>query len=286
MALGPTRGHPHRPDRRPRLRRPRGSDRLREVLAAYLRRVRAAAAEPEHLVICGGFVQGLDLLLRTLAHAGHHAIAVEDPGYGDDKTRAAITGAGLRPVPVPVDDRGLDVAALAAADVRAVLVTPAHQRPTGVVLTPERRRALTTWAAARDALIIEDDYDAEFRYDREPVGSLQGLAPQHVAVLGTVSKSLAPAIRLGWVLAPPPFTERVARQKSISDRGSPVLDQLALAALLRSGRYDRHLRRTRTTYAAPPRRPHRRPGPPRPRRNPHRPSRRLSRRRPSARLYR
>jgi len=156
---------------------------------------------------------------------------------------------GIQVVHVPVDARGIDVAALDASGARAVVVTPAHQAPTGVVLSAGRRHALVEWAGRNDAYILEDDYDSEFRYDREPIGLLQGLAPDRVAAIGTVSKALAPAVRLGWVLAPPALSAAVAAEKRVSDRGSSGLDQLALAALLESGRYDRHLRRMRATYA-------------------------------------
>ena len=226
---------------------PRGSAALREVLAAYLRRVRGAVADPERLVICSGFAQGLNLILRALARQGVRRVAVEDPGDLDQPAIAAR--AGLQPVPARVDQEGVDVAALAASDARAVVLTPAHQSPTGVVLAAQRRQALVAWANERDATIIEDDYDAEFRYDREPVGALQGLAPDRVALLGTVSKSLAPAMRLGWIVCPAALAEAIAQEKDLEDRGSPALDQLALATLVQSGRYDRHLRRMRASYA-------------------------------------
>ncbi len=226
---------------------PRGRAELREVLAAYLRRVRGAAADPEYTVICAGFTQGLNILLRTLARGGLDRVAIEDPGDRDNDTVAER--AGLRAVPVPVDERGVDVGALAASGARAVVLTPAHQAPTGVVLAPERRQAVIAWAASADGVIIEDDYDAEFRYDRQPVGSLQGLAPDRVAAVGTVSKSLAPFLRLGWIICPPRLAEAVAHEKQIADRGSPGLDQVALARLIESGRYDRHLRRMRAVYA-------------------------------------
>jgi GntR family transcriptional regulator/MocR family aminotransferase len=226
---------------------PRGSEALREMLAAYLRRVRGAVADPERLVICAGFAQGLNLVLRALAHRGVRRLAVEDPGDLDQPAIAAR--AGLQAVPVPVDEDGVDVAALAATDARAVILTPAHQSPTGVVLGPGRRQALVAWANQRDATIIEDDYDAEFRYDREPVGAVQGLAPDRVALLGTVSKSLAPTLRLGWIVCPAGLAEAVAHEKDLADRGSPGLEQLALSWLIQSGRYDRHLRRMRATYA-------------------------------------
>jgi GntR family transcriptional regulator/MocR family aminotransferase len=226
---------------------PRGSAALREVLAAYLRRVRAAAADPEHIVICTGCAQGLGLTLRVLAKAGIDRVGVEDPGYND--AIYATGWAGVAAVPVPVDEDGIDVAALRATGVRAVVLTPAHQWPTGVVLSPGRRHELAAWAADRDAMIIEDDYDAEFRYDREPVGVLQGLAPDRVITLGTASKSLAPALRIGWLVCPPALSSVIAEEKDLGDRGSPALDQLALATLIESGRYDRHLRRMRGVYA-------------------------------------
>jgi GntR family transcriptional regulator/MocR family aminotransferase len=230
---------------------PRGSAVLREVLAAYLRRVRAAAVAKDRIVVCTGFAQGLGLVLRALTQLGVRVAALEDPGHGDltasDSARAA-RAAGVDVVQVPVDELGLDVAALEASGARLVVVTPAHQSPTGVVLAAQRRHALVEWAARNDGFIIEDDYDSEFRYDREPVGMLQGLAPDRVFAIGTVSKSLVPAVRLGWVLVPPPLVEAVAAEKRVSDRGSSGLDQLAVAALLASGRYDRHLRHMRAVY--------------------------------------
>jgi GntR family transcriptional regulator/MocR family aminotransferase len=227
---------------------PYGNPALREVLAAYLRRVRGVAADPSHTVVCAGYAQGLQLLLRALADDGVQTLAVEDPGDRDHCTIGESLG--LDVVAVPVDDQGIDVQALAATDARAVILTPAHQSPTGVVLSPERRHAVVAWASARDATIIEDDYDAEFRYDREPVGAVQGIAPDRVVLLGSVSKSLAPALRLGWALTPPHLSAAVAKHKQLADRGSPVIDQLALAELLRSGTYDRHLRHMRRRYAA------------------------------------
>ncbi|MFJ6083352.1 PLP-dependent aminotransferase family protein [Streptomyces sp. NPDC092369] len=227
---------------------PRGSSALREIVAGYLRRVRGAAADPAHTLVCSGYAQGLALTLRVLARAGVRVVAYEDPG-GPATAEAAADAAGLAAVPVPVDESGLDVRELDATGARAVIVTPAHQWPTGVVLAPERRHELVAWAARRDAYVIEDDYDAEFRYDREPVGALQGLAADRVISIGTVSKSLAPALRIGWLLSPPALTGPLTDLKNIADRGSPTLDQLALARLIESGRYDRHLRRMRTLYA-------------------------------------
>ena len=231
---------------------PRGTAVLRNVLAGYLRRVRAAAADPERIIVSTGFAQGLSLVLRTLAPAGVRCVAFEDPGYGcadTSETIRATLAAGLRAVHVPVDDRGIDVTALGASGAHVVVVTPAHQSPTGVVLAAQRRHALVDWARRNGTFVVEDDYDSEFRYDREPVGVLQGLDPGRVFTIGTASKALAPAVRLGWVLAPPELADGVAEEKRISDRGSSTLDQLAMAALLESGRYDRHLRRMRVLYA-------------------------------------
>ena len=231
---------------------PRGSRALREVLAGYLRRVRAVAVVPEDIIVCTGFAQGLNLVLGVLSQLGVGRVAFEDPGYGDDDTSTSVGSAGVagaQAVRVPVDDLGADVAALTATGARTVVVTPAHQSPTGVVLAAARRHALVEWASRHDAYIVEDDYDSEFRYDREPVGVLQGIAPDRVFTLGTVSKSLAPSVRLGWVVAPPALSGAVAEAKLLSDRGTSGLDQLALAALLRSGRYDRHLRKMRGVYA-------------------------------------
>jgi GntR family transcriptional regulator / MocR family aminotransferase len=233
---------------------PRGSAVLREVLAGYLRRVRAAAADPGQVVISTGFAQGVNLVLRALhRERGVSCVAFEDPGYGSEQTdetvRAAVA-AGLRAAYVPVDAEGLVVGALAATGAQAVVVTPAHQSPTGVVLSAARRHALVDWARRTGGYVIEDDYDSEFRYDSDPVGALQGLAPDQVFLMGTASKALAPAVRLGWVHAPAGLAAAVAEEKEMSDRGSCTLDQLALATLLTTGRYDRHLRRMRSVYAA------------------------------------
>ncbi|SDH51252.1 GntR family transcriptional regulator / MocR family aminotransferase [Leifsonia sp. 98AMF] len=228
---------------------PRGDADLRTVVASYLRRVRGMSAHPHQVVVCAGFAQGIALTFRALADRGMTRVAVEDPGSIGTVTRAAEAAGGTA-VPVAVDDSGIDVDALDASGARIVVLTPAHQWPTGVVLAPERRHALIAWAERRDAVIVEDDYDAEFRYDREPVGSLQGLAPDRVVTLGTVSKSLAPALRLGWAVAPVPLVDALTAAKEAADRGAPTLDQVALARLIESGRYDRHLRRMRALYGA------------------------------------
>ncbi|MCR2783639.1 MULTISPECIES: PLP-dependent aminotransferase family protein [unclassified Microbacterium] len=227
---------------------PAGSRHLREVVTAYHRRVRSGCAVTEDAVIVSGFRQGLVFALATLARHGIQRIALEDPGPREHDVIARR--AGLDAVPVPVDDHGIDVDRLRRTGARAVLVTPAHQCPTGVALGPSRRRELSAWADEVDGVILEDDYDAEFRYDRQPVGSLQGLNPHRVIALGSVSKTFAPAIRLGWVLTPRRFVSGIVEEKRLSSRGAPGLDQEALALLMETGRFDRHLRRMRETYRA------------------------------------
>ncbi|MBD7957394.1 PLP-dependent aminotransferase family protein [Microbacterium sp. Sa4CUA7] len=225
---------------------PAGSMRLREVITAYHRRVRAGCAVAADAIVVAGFREGLFFVLSALARHGIVQIGLEDPGpYEHD---VIARRAGMKPVPVAVDDQGVDVARLRRSGARAVLLTPAHQCPTGGVLGPARRRELVAWAEEVDGVILEDDYDAEFRYDRQPVGSLQGLAPSRVIALGSVSKTLAPAIRLGWVFAPARYSAGIIEEKRLRSRGAPALDQQALALLLETGRYDRHLRRMREVY--------------------------------------
>ncbi|MET1051078.1 MAG: PLP-dependent aminotransferase family protein [Mycetocola sp.] len=223
-----------------------GSRHLRDVLTAYHRRVRAGCANPEDAVVVSGFRQGLTFALAALKRYGVQRIALEDPGPREHDVIARR--AGLDAVPVRVDEEGIDVAELRESGARAVLLTPAHQCPTGVALGPSRRRELIAWAEEVDGVILEDDYDAEFRYDRQPVGSLQGLNASRVIALGSVSKTLAPALRLGWVFAPPTFVPWLIEEKRLSSRGAPGLDQEALARLMESGRFDRHLRRVRDIY--------------------------------------
>jgi len=224
-----------------------GSAALREALAAYLGRVRGTAAAPGAIVVCAGYHQAIVLLCALLARRGTRRIAFEDPSLPDHWETAAR--AGLEPIAVPVDEGGLRVDALAATDADAVVVTPSHQYPTGAVMGPERRHALLAWARAGGRLVVEDDYEAEFRYDRRALGALQGLDPAHVAYVGTTAKTLAPGLRLGWVLAPAGLAPALAAEKLAADHGSPALDQLALAHLIETGELDRHLRRVRRTYA-------------------------------------
>lgn len=251
---------------------PGGVPALREELAAYLGRVRAADVSPDNLVIVGGVAQGMSLTVQALAGRlpragsphdlgwfvrqaatpvpppGRIPLAVEDPAGARQLPLLHAAGADL--VTVPVDDEGLDVGALAATGARAVLITPAHQYPTGVVLSPRRRAELIEWAAATGGAILEDDYDAEFRFDRDPVGCLQGLAADRVILIGSVSKSLAPGLRLGWVAAPPEIAASLRLARGELDLGSPVLEQHVLADFITTGDYDRHLRRMRREYRA------------------------------------
>jgi GntR family transcriptional regulator / MocR family aminotransferase len=224
----------------------RGVEPLRVAMAAYLGRVRGVATAPEQILVCAGVTQGLTLVCRALARAGVRRIAIEDPCFGPH--REAIAMAGLQAVPVPVGADGVDPVLLDDADVGAVLVAPAHSYPTGVVLDARRRRALVAWAHRRDALIIEDDYDAEFRYDRVPVGALQGLAPERVVYIGSASKTVTPALRLGWVAAPSQLNDRLEREKRLDDMGSSLLEQIAFARFVDSGDFARFLRRARPIY--------------------------------------
>jgi GntR family transcriptional regulator/MocR family aminotransferase len=226
----------------------RGAEELRGALASYLNRVRGTCAIPDDIVVCNGFAQALRLTVQIVKDRGGRRIAGEDPGFQD--LRLAAIDHGLETVPVPVDEAGLDVAALARTPVDAVVVTPAHHFPTGAVMSAERRAALVAWAKDRDALILEDDYDAEYRYDREPIGALHGLDPEHVVYAGSASKTLAPGLRLGWMLIPPGLVEAIARKKEQVDRGSPSLEQLAFADFLGRGEFDLHLRRMRPIYRA------------------------------------
>jgi GntR family transcriptional regulator / MocR family aminotransferase len=227
---------------------PRGQPALRQALVGYLGRVRGVAADPEQVLVCSGFAQGTALVCRALGRRGARRVAMEDPCHPGQ--RAIVAASGLEPVPVPVDDQGIQVDRLEAVGADAVLVTPAHQFPTGTVLAPGRRGALVAWAQRNDAVIVEDDYDAEYRYDREPIGAVQGLAPDRVVYAGSASKTLAPALRLGWLVLPAWLGDAVAEQKALDDLASPALEQLAFADLLGRGEVDRHLRRNRVRYRA------------------------------------
>ncbi len=225
---------------------PRGVPALREALADYLGRVRGVAADPEHLLVCTGFRQGLSLTCRWLRQHGVEEVALEEPGW--HAARLVAEQSGLAVIPIPVDADGLDVDALARSGAQAVVVTPAHQFPTGAVLSRQRRAALIDWAERGDHLIVEDDYDAELRHDRGSVGALQGLAPERVLYVGSAGKRLAPGMRLGWMLLPSWLAWPVITAKAVEDAGTGVLGQLALADFIARGELDRHLRRMRLRY--------------------------------------
>jgi GntR family transcriptional regulator/MocR family aminotransferase len=219
-----------------------GHPRLRAVLAEYLRRCRGAATED--VWISAGVCSGVTLVSRALHAAGITQIAMEEPGW--QRVRQAAEGAGLTVISVPVDAEGLCVDQIPDG-VRAVIVTPAHQFPSGVVLSPARRAALLAWARTADGLILEDDYDAEFRYDRSPVGTVQGMDPRRVVLFGSVSKTLSPALGIGWCVIPPQWTQAIRAANPVA-AAPPVLDQLALAIFIEQGAYDRYLRAARLRY--------------------------------------
>ncbi|GKQ40905.1 PLP-dependent aminotransferase family protein [Streptomyces sp. A012304] len=216
---------------------------LRTALAGYLARVRGVRADPERIVVCAGVAHGLKLLGAVLRARGVHTIAVES--YGLDEHWALLRGAGLRVVPLPFDALGTDPGGL--TDAGAVLLTTAHQFPMGVPLHHDRRAAVVDWARRTGGLVLEDDYDGEFRYDRQPVGALQGLDPDRVVYLGTASKSLAPGLRLAWAVLPPGLVGEVAAAKGALDTCG-VTDQLTMAEFLTSGAHDRHVRSARLRY--------------------------------------
>ncbi|RKT85442.1 GntR family transcriptional regulator / MocR family aminotransferase [Saccharopolyspora antimicrobica] len=221
---------------------PHGRPELRRALADYLARVRGVRAEPERIVICSGFAHGLELLFNGVLRG---PVAVES--YGLPFHRQLLADAGARTVPLTLDEHGARTDELDSR-VRAALLTPAHQFPTGGPLHAERRAAAVDWARTTGGLLLEDDYDGEFRYDREPVGAVQGLDPDRVVYLGSVSKSLSPAVRIGWMVLPEHLVDGVLEVKGTRERWASVLDQLALADFIESGHYDRHVRRMRQRY--------------------------------------
>jgi GntR family transcriptional regulator/MocR family aminotransferase len=237
----------HVPDDRLGVPDPAGVPELRSALAAYLGRARGVRADPDRIVITGGTRLAIGLVWAALARRGATAIAIEQPGW--DGVRDTVAEAGLELVPLPVDEHGAAVRRLAEMpEVDAVAVAPAHQYPTGAMLSAARRHELLAWARQRERLIVEDDYDAEYRYDRQPLGCLQGLAPEHVAYAGSTSKTLAPALRLGWIVLPQALSPVViATVRARGTTSSPIL-QLALARLIERGDLDRHLRRQRRRY--------------------------------------
>jgi GntR family transcriptional regulator/MocR family aminotransferase len=216
---------------------PRGLPQLRAAVAGYLARTRGVAAHPENVVICAGFTHGLAVVCRVLRRSGAGTLAVEAYGHQAHRDVAEFQGLALRPL--PVDHHGAVIAAIDRSD--AALLTPAHQFPLGVTLHPQRRRQAAAWGG----LVIEDDYDGEFRYDRQPVGALQALAPDRIVYAGTASKSLAPGLRLGWLVVPPRLVDALIAELAA---GPSVLDQLTLAEFIGSGGYDRQIRRARLAY--------------------------------------
>ncbi|WP_406090586.1 PLP-dependent aminotransferase family protein [Kitasatospora purpeofusca] len=233
---------------------PLGRIELRRALSDYLARVRGVRTDPDRLLVCAGFGQGLGLLAAALRGRGAGRIAVE--GYGLPPQREVLRAAGLDLAPLPLDSHGARTDLLdgpgggggGADRLGAVLLTPAHQFPTGAALAADRRAAAVRWARERDGYVIEDDYDGEFRYDRQPLGAMQALDPDRVVYGGTAAKSLAPGLRLAWLALPDELVEPVARLKALADTMSPVTDQLTFAELITSGRYDRHVRRCRLHY--------------------------------------
>jgi len=223
---------------------PRGLPELRTALAAYLARARGVRASPDRIVVCSGFTQGLALLCQVLPDHGVTRIAVEE--YGRPGPIEGLAGSGLTAVMLGVDDGGAVLDPAPGAE--AMLLTPAHQFPLGSVLSPRRRADAARWAAASGGLIVEDDYDGEFRYDRQPVGALQALAPEHVVYAGTVSKTLAPGLRLGWLVLPARLAGDVASAKARADAHTSGFEQLTFTEFLTSGAYDRHIRRARLAY--------------------------------------
>ncbi|AXB44597.1 PLP-dependent aminotransferase family protein [Amycolatopsis albispora] len=220
-----------------------GAPVLRTALARYLARSRGVVADPDRILVCGGFAQAISVLASALHHQGVHEMAFEDPSL--HRFRDLARAAGQRIVGVPVDGAGFRVSEL---DSPVAVVTPAHQFPLGVTLAPERRAELARWVTSSGAFAVEDDYDGEFRFDREPVGALQSLAPERFIYAGTASKTLAPALRLGWLVLPRALVEPV--RAAVAERGSrpPALSQHVLAEMLESGKYDQHVRRRRAVY--------------------------------------
>jgi GntR family transcriptional regulator / MocR family aminotransferase len=227
---------------------PWGVTRLRQQLAAHLGRVRAAMAPVDGIVVVTGGTQALTITARTLALADHHRIAVEDPG--DPMDRHLLLAHGLEPVPVPVDGDGLSVSALRDTGCRAVLASPGCQFPTGTVMSAARRASLLEWAVTSSALVVEDDRRADFHFGRRALACLQGMRPAHVIMLGSISRTLAPGMRLGWIVPPPSLLQAIAETKRDDDFGSGILEQHALASWLEAGHYDQHVRHARRAYGA------------------------------------
>jgi GntR family transcriptional regulator / MocR family aminotransferase len=223
-----------------------GLPQLRRELSAYLARVRGADVDPDRVLITAGSTHTLTLIGRALLRQGQTRLAFENPSHCLLHTMVRRTG--LEPTGIPVDDDGLVVDKLEQSDVKCVVVSPAHQFPLGVALAPERRMQLLEWAKRSDCILVEDDYDAEFRYDRPPAECLQALEPERVVYLGSASKSLAPALRLGWAILPSSLVEPVSAELHASTLLQPSLEQLAFADFLARGEFDRHVHKMRASY--------------------------------------
>jgi GntR family transcriptional regulator/MocR family aminotransferase len=227
---------------------PAGLPVLRAAVADYVTRARGVRADAGAVVITAGFTPGLALLGRVLHRLGMRTVATEDPGLA--RHRDVLHAAGLATVPLEVGPGGADPDGLAPGGlaVRAVVLTPAHQYPRGVVLGARKRSVFADWARREDGFIVEDDYDGEFRYDQQPVGAMQALAPDRVVFAGSTSKTLAPGMRLGWLIVPPAL--RVPLLEAVAELGAavPAIQQLAMADLIGRGGYDRHIRRMRLAY--------------------------------------
>ncbi|HEY3009267.1 MAG TPA: PLP-dependent aminotransferase family protein [Micromonosporaceae bacterium] len=224
----------------------RGRRELRRALAAYLGRARGVHADPSRVFICTGATQAVSLLCAALRAGGASTLALESPGFRVFPD--VVAAAGLAVAPLTVDGGGADIGELHVSGADAVLLAPAHQFPTGVALSPGRRAAAVDWARNSGGVVIEDDYDAEFRYDRQPVGALQGLDPESVVYVGTASKSLAPGLRLGWMVLPSWLVEPVTTAKEAADLQTGTFEQLVLAEFIESGAFDRHVRGSRLRY--------------------------------------
>lgn len=226
---------------------PQGRSEMRVAVAGYLARARGLLAHPENVVVCSGAAEGLRLIAAVLANAGVTKVAIEE--FCLHTQRPTLLKAGLEPVLLPVDADGADLSTLdEIPDLGAVILTPSHQFPLGMALQSDRRAAVVDWARRRGTLIIEDDYDGEFRYDRSPVGALQGLDHDRVLYMGTASKSLAPGLRLGWLVVPDRLLGALVAEKGWAEESVGFVNQLAMADFIESGAYDRHVRAMRATY--------------------------------------
>ena len=223
---------------------PRGRIELREALTEYLGRVRGVRTSPDSIVICAGVRHGVQLLAQVLG--GRGAVAVE--AYSLFVFRDALAAMNVPTVPIGVDDLGAKTAELDTLDVSAALLTPAHHSPLGMPLHASRRTSAIEWARRTGGYVIDDDYDGEFRYDRQPIGALQGLCPDRVAYLGSTSKSMAQAMRLGWMVLPDQLVDPVIAAAGGQQFFVDALTQLALADFISSGQYDKHIRRMRARY--------------------------------------